>query len=89
MNDERTSLPLTADERRLIFSLREIPGSPLRDRVVTVVHQLVQLATEPRCAESQADGVPCDSEKGRCDACSRVTERVRDVVDQSFPASTF
>ena len=86
MTEEKTPFPVTADERRLIFSLREIPDSPLRDRVVTLVHRLVQLASEPRCLESQADGVPCESEKGHCDACSLVSERVRDAFEQSFPA---
>lgn len=86
MNDERMPLPVTAEERRLILALREIPESLLRDRVVTVVHELVHLATEPGCLESQADGVPCGSEKNLCEACSRVFERVRDAVDRSFPA---
>jgi hypothetical protein len=86
MNDERTPLPLTPEELRLIHALREIPDSPIRDRVVTVVHELVQLATEPRCLEAQADGVPCGNEKTLCEACSRVFERVRGAVDRSFPA---
>ena len=85
MNDERTPLPLTSDERRLIFALREIPKSLLRNRVLPVVHELVHLATEPGCLESQGDGVPCGSEKTLCEACSRVSERVRVAFDRSFP----
>ncbi len=89
MSDERVPLPLTAEERRLILALREIPSSALRDKVVAVVHELADLATEPGCLEAQADGVPCGSEKNLCESCSRVLGRVRDSMDRNFPVPRY
>ena len=64
---------LSPAEWRLVTSLREVPASALRTRVSALVEALVQLAREPRCADHQADGVPCDSAHANCDQCGEVT----------------
>jgi hypothetical protein len=65
---------LTAEEWRLVSTLREIPPSPLKLRVGTLLEELIAFVQEPRCAEMQADGVPCDSVTAQCDQCVHVAE---------------
>ncbi len=63
---------LTADERRLIRALREIPQSPLRDLYTTLVSELTDFVTSPTCAEMQGDGAPCTSAEASCDQCRKL-----------------
>jgi hypothetical protein len=67
-------VPLTAQEWRLVASLREIPTSPLRDLLTDLVQREVELVRDPSCAEAQADGVPCASVEVECADCRRVAE---------------
>jgi len=50
---------LTPAELRMITTLRNMPESPLRDRVNRLLEDLLAFARNPRCHELQADGVPC------------------------------
>ena len=65
-------LALDEQEWRLIRSLREIPASPLRDRLTGLISDAVSLVTRPGCAEAQPDGVPCDDAHQACDRCGRM-----------------
>jgi hypothetical protein len=85
MTEVPLPVPLTAPERGLIFGLRAIADSPLRNRLLEVVEHLIQIGQEPCCAEAQADGVPCASVHRQCDACAAVFERVQALVALSFP----
>ncbi len=64
---------LRPEEQRLIGALRGIPPSPLRERLLKLVSELVEFAAAPRCAEMQADGAPCTSSEASCDECRKVT----------------
>jgi hypothetical protein len=71
-------------EWHLLRELREIPPSPLRDRMLEVIEALVAFVQNPGCPEIQADGVPCKSPHTDCEGCAQVTglldalgERVR------------
>jgi hypothetical protein len=86
MTEDRLAIPLTAPERDLIFGLRAVGDSPLRRRVFAVVDGLVRIAREPCCAESQADGVPCDSVHSQCEMCDGVLEKVETLVEKNFPS---
>lgn len=63
---------LDDDEWRILRGLRELPDSPLRQRLYPLVQDLVEFVTHPCCAESQADGVPCASAGAQCERCERV-----------------
>jgi len=66
-------LVLTAEEERLVLALRDVPDSPLKERLVGLVGELAARVAHPCCAEMQADGVPCDSAETACDECRRGT----------------
>jgi len=63
---------LTADERRLVLALREVPPSPLRDLYATLVSELTDFVTNPTCTEMQGDGAPCTSAEACCDQCRKL-----------------
>lgn len=64
---------LDGDEWRLILALRDLPPSPLRDRLWELLRELVAFVQQPACAEMQADGVPCENPQAACDQCLAVT----------------
>jgi hypothetical protein len=71
---------LTVEEQRLLWTLRDIPPSRLRDSFLALVDDIATLVREPHCVEMQADGVPCESAYVACDRCRRVVsvlERLR------------
>jgi hypothetical protein len=71
---------LTVEEQRLLWTLRDIPPSRLRDSFLALVDDIASLVREPHCVEMQADGVPCESAYIACDRCRRVVsvlERLR------------
>lgn len=80
------TLALDEQERRLVHELRAIPPSPLRDRVLHLVHDLLSFAAEPACHQVQADGVPCPTALNSCDTCRRALdtlEALRDRIRES------
>jgi hypothetical protein len=64
---------LSAEERALIETLRDVPASPLRDLLKTLVGELARFAAQPGCSEMQADGAPCTSAQAACDECRKMT----------------
>ena len=74
MAEELVSVKLDPEEWRLVAGLRDIPPSPLRELMHELMMSLVEYVREPRCAELQADGVPCESPAADCEQCVRVKE---------------
>jgi hypothetical protein len=74
MTGSDVHVSLTAAEWRFVSALREVPPSPLKERIDTLLSELLAFARDPRCGEAQADGVPCASPKGDCESCRKVTE---------------
>jgi len=74
MDSKRFNIKLDAKEWELVSALRDIPPSPLRDLVRELMGELVTYVREPRCAEIQADGVPCESPAADCEQCMKVKE---------------
>ncbi|MBZ5589966.1 MAG: hypothetical protein LAO05_15530 [Acidobacteriia bacterium] len=68
------SVKLTPEEWHLISGLRDIPPSPLRDLMHEMMTALVEYVREPKCAEMQADGVPCSSPTADCEQCEKVRQ---------------
>ena len=74
MSNQMIPATLSAEEWRLVSALRDIPPSPLKLRVARLLEELITFVQEPRCAEMQADGVPCDNVNAQCDQCVHVAE---------------
>jgi hypothetical protein len=72
MSEEKVSVALTAEEWRLVSDLRTIPASALKTRVLGLFAAVLDFSREPRCAEAQADGVPCETPDGSCEQCLHV-----------------
>jgi hypothetical protein len=74
MRESTVDVTLTAREWELISTLRAIPPSPLRTRVAALIEDLVEFIRDPKCAEMQGDGVPCDNVSTACEQCVHVAE---------------
>ena len=79
-------ITLTAEEYRLVTTLRDMPESALRDRVQRLVRDLLVFARNPRCSEFQADGVPCSEPTGDCDQC-RVVMGMLEALERRLPTN--
>jgi hypothetical protein len=73
----------------LVRALRAIPEGSWRASATEILSEITRLLQEPRCSDSQADGVPCGEVDGRCDECERVrglmgalVTRLRDAAHQ-------
>jgi hypothetical protein len=84
MGPERISLSVTPDELRLITTLRDLPESPLRDRIRRLLEDLLAFARNPHCGEYQADGVPCADPRADCDQCQVVLDLL-DRLERNWP----
>ena len=78
MNQESVTTTLSPEEWRIILALRDIPHSPLRDKVAKVMNELVFYIQNPRCQGMQADGFPCGDPHNVCEECHRMW----DLLDQ-------
>ncbi len=74
---EHVNVKLSPEEWKLISGLRDIPPSPLRDLMGEMMTALLEYVREPRCAEMQADGVPCASPTADCEQCLKVSGLLR------------
>ncbi len=84
MSPETRSLALTPEEYVIIRTLREMPESQIKRRVVRLMDELVSFARNPRCHELQADGVPCERPSNDCDTC-QVVAQMLDVLARQIP----
>ena len=67
---------LTPEEWKLVSALRAVPPSPLKERLDALFGELLKFAADPKCFESQGDGVPCPGTSMDCDSCRRVTDLI-------------
>ena len=58
--------PTPPSPERVLEAIRDMP----LDRLQVLLEELASIAGEPRCAEAQADGVPCTSPRRDCASCS-------------------
>ena len=72
MEPRPVTLAVSPEELRLITTLRDMPESPLRDRVHKLLAELLEFARNPRCGSFQADGIPCADPRADCDQCQVV-----------------
>ncbi len=78
------TLTVSPEEFRMITTLRDMPESPLRDRVHRLLGELLAFARNPRCSEFQADGTPCANPQADCDQC-RIVTGMLDTLDRGLP----
>ncbi len=76
---------LTAEEWKLVSTLRDIPASPLKEKIEALLGDLMKFAADPKCSESQGDGDPCTNTNMDCDSCKRVTDLI-DVLRRRVSA---
>jgi hypothetical protein len=79
MRESTVDVTLTAAEWDLISTLRGIPPSPLRSKVVALIADLVAFIQDPHCAEMQGDGVPCDNVSTACAQCAHVADMLESM----------
>ena len=75
-------------EARLVRDLKE--ALPLEARTIFFrqLDDLLALVAEPRCAECQADGVPCPHVGVSCELCGRASQWVHDLREAIARSST-
>ena len=77
-----------AREALLIERLRADLPRDAQERFFQEFDHLLTIAAEPRCAEAQADGVPCATGESDCEACGRALawlERLRAQIAKTAP----
>ncbi len=71
---------LSPEEWKIILALREIPESPLRDRVSNLFGELVRFVQQPRCMGMQSDGFPCGTPHTSCEECQQMFQVLDDLA---------
>jgi hypothetical protein len=66
-------------ERRLVGDVRAALPVEAQTIFFRELDDLLALLEEPRCAEAQADGVPCPRVEVGCEECGRALGWVRDL----------
>jgi len=77
-----------AREGRLVEDLRVALPAEAQTMFFRQFDELLALLAEPKCAECQADGVPCPHVGVSCEQCGRALEWVRDLRDAIARSST-
>jgi hypothetical protein len=60
-----------AREALLVQRLRDALPADTRANFFREFDELLCIAADPRCAEAQADGVPCGTADANCEDCGR------------------
>ena len=63
---------LAPDDRKLLCRV----AVEEKERLDALFGELLKFAADPKCAESQGDGVPCTSTAMDCESCRRVTDLI-------------
>jgi hypothetical protein len=87
---ERPAGPSRALQReaRLVRDLRTALPVEAQTIFFRQLDELLALLAEPRCAECQADGVPCPHVGASCEQCGRAVQWVRDLREAIARSST-
>lgn len=75
-------------EERLVRDLRGALPVEVQTIFFRQFDELLALLSEPRCAECQADGVPCPHVGVSCEQCGRALAWIRDLRDAIARSST-
>jgi hypothetical protein len=80
MTDPTINITLSAEEWRIVMALREIPDSPLRQKVSGLFGELARFVQQPRCLGMQSDGFPCGSPNTSCEECQQMLKVLDDLA---------
>ena len=75
-------------EALVIQRLRDTLPADAQAMFFKEFEELLTLAAEPRCAETQADGVPCGTSDADCETCGRALgwlSRLRAEIAKTAP----
>ena len=72
MSENPIHVELSPAEWTLIQAMRELPESPLRDRVHAIFGQLLFYVKNPRCQGIGVEGFPCGEPVSTCEECHNV-----------------
>lgn len=72
MRGEGVTITVTREEWALLAALRDLPHSQARELAGQVIREVLEVAREPRCAQMQADGVPCPTASNECAQCRQL-----------------
>jgi hypothetical protein len=75
-------------ERQLVQKLRAALPVEAQTIFFGQLDALLALLAEPRCADAQADGVPCPRADESCDECGRAVAWVRELRDAIARSTT-
>jgi hypothetical protein len=75
-------------EERLVRDLRAALPAEAQTMFFRELDALLALLAEPRCAECQADGVPCPHVGLSCEQCGRAVQWIRDLRDAIARSTT-
>jgi hypothetical protein len=87
-SDRSTVTAALAREERLVRDLRAALPAEAQTIFFRQFDELLAVLAEPRCAECQADGVPCPHVAVSCEQCGRSVSWVRDLRDAIARSST-
>lgn len=73
------SVLLSEREKKILDGLRELPESDLKRTVEAFLLELSDRLANPRCAEVQADGIPCDESAADCEKCLHLKQLVANM----------
>lgn len=76
---ERTSILVTSTEKKILASFRELPEGNLKRQLEAFLTDLTVFVREPKCAQVQADGIPCDDVQADCEQCMKVEALIADL----------
>jgi hypothetical protein len=75
-------------EVRLVGNLRAALPIEAQTMFFRQLEELLALIAEPRCAECQADGVPCPHVGVSCDECNRAVQWVHNLREAIARSAT-
>jgi len=75
-------------EERLVRDLRAALPAEAQTMFFRELDELLAMLAEPRCAECQADGVPCPHVGLSCEQCGRAVAWIRDLRDAIARSAT-
>jgi hypothetical protein len=86
MTDTAIQTTLSTEEWNIVMALREIPDSPLRQKVSGLLAELVRFIQQPRCLGMQSDGFPCGTPNTSCEECQQML-KVLDELAARVPTA--
>lgn len=80
MTEPTIQTTLSPEEWRIVMALRDIPDSPLRQKVSGLLGELIRFIQQPRCLGMQSDGFPCGTPHTSCEECQHMLKVLDDLA---------